>query len=624
MADDWDRRRGATPVIRERVVKGPSANHKPPPFNTNVVTKDSADLQAAREFQASLGSSSRHSKIHAKGAHGSIYGYSPSSQSLTDERSAKPLARPPRQGYMVLNKHRYSLLTSDSPVAQVELASPASFMAVARVRAQVPRTIEQPAQQRTTASIQSSASMVIRPVEAPSPQQPLAPVLDPMGHLQALEASGLLSKELTDMLNNAIRTSFHAQATTKPKVTISNDAVVLNEPLPSGKYTEAELKALRPNTESKSPPKESFITPQTSSTTREVEKATNPFEARTVPLQPAGPAGKSRGFAQRLEAQKKALIGEHIHRTRFQAPVHFLIEGFKNLSLHDYTNTETATEIPDTASTKPSKATENLFGSPKSTNPTLELYSHLRNIAPAADHGAAVRTQYGIDRPLGAPILRGSVPGLPHHLRDLVPAADHGAAVRREYGIPDFSAPRSKTQTNTIPISKANETSPQPHRRSQAVGNTSPTTRPPAPTKSKPSLPAFLRGQTAGDPGAAARAQYGGKVPAPLTNNRTPSSTVPKEDNSARSRPPLPAHLRGQTVGDPGAAARAQYGSVLAPVTNSLKPSSVAPREEPLSPTKPRRGSKVNTSGFIGLAQAARKSMKEEDDPIKIASSKGF
>ncbi len=597
---------------------------------------------------------------------------------------------------MVLNEHRHSSLTSDSPGIQVELASPESLMAIARVRAKVPRTAEQPAHQRATATSQSSTSTVVRPVEAPAPrtkialptdrqqttsgkvamtsptkvetslpprtnqsaggilpatnansteaneqlvpdvsrpqpsQQPSSDVLDPMGHLQALEASGLLSKELTDMLNNAIHASFNARATTKPKteskpeVTISNEAVVLNGRPRPGKYTQTELKALRPDTEPKSPPKVSFTSPQTSSTTREAEKPTNPFAARTIPLQPAGPAEKSRGFAQRLADQRKALIGEHIHRTRYQPPVNLLIEGFKKLSLHDYTNTESATEIPDTTSTKPSKATENPFGSPESTNPTAELPSHLRELVPATDHGATVRAQYGIEKPLGAPKPRGSGPKLPHHLRNLVPASDHGAAVRRQYGIPDFTAPGSKTQTNTIPVPKASETSPQRHRRSQAVVHTSPTAHPPASTKPRPSLPAFLRGQTAGDAGAAARAQYGGKVLAPLTDNRTSSSTVTKEDNSTRSRPPLPAHLRGQTAGDPGAAARAQYGNVLAPVANSLKPSSGASREEPLSPTKPRRGSKVNTSGFIGLAQAARNSMKEEDDPIKIASKKGF
>ena len=122
---------------------------------------------------------------------------------------------------------------------------------------------------------------------------------------------------------------------------------------------------------------------------------TNQFTARTVPLQPTGPADNSRGFAQRLADQRKVLIGEYIHHTRFQPPVQFLIEGFKKLSLHDYTNTESATRISDTISTKPSKATENSFGSSKPRNPTPELPHHLRNIVPATDQGAAVRAPYG-------------------------------------------------------------------------------------------------------------------------------------------------------------------------------------------------------------------------------------
>ena len=90
------------PVTRERVVKGSSVNHKPPAIILNVVTKESANLQAAREFQASLGSSSKQSKIRTKGTAGSVHG-SQSSQSLVEDRSAKVLAKPPRPRYMAIN-----------------------------------------------------------------------------------------------------------------------------------------------------------------------------------------------------------------------------------------------------------------------------------------------------------------------------------------------------------------------------------------------------------------------------------------------------------------------------------------------------------------------------------------
>ena len=727
-------RRRVTPVTRERVVKGSSVNREAPQFSLNVVTKESADLKAAREFQAYLGSSSKQSKTRAKGATGSIHG-SQSSQSLLEERLAKPMARPPRQGYMVLNERHHSLLTFGSPVPQVELASPETFMAIARIRANIPRTAEQPAQQPNEATVQSSASTVVRPVEASAPkvktslptatqqitfgtmaeqpaqqpnratvrssastvarpveasapkikislptatkqttsgkvaiifpnkvevslppkknqtaaglstadsikaneqlapeisraQSPQHPELDPMGHLKALKASGFLSKELTDMLDNAIHTSMRAQATNKTTIeaksrgTISNDAVVQNEPSRPVTYTQTELKALRPKAELTPPLKVPFTAPQSTDATREAEKPTNPFVAPKVPLQPTGPAENPRGIAQRLADQRKALIGEHIHRTRFQPPLQFLIEGFKKLSLHDCTNTESATGNSDATAMKSSKATENPFGSSKPPKPTPGLPSHLHEQAPATDHGAAARAQYGGEKPLGAPKPRGSGPELPLHLRNIVPAADHGAAVRRQYGIPDFTTPGLKIQSDTMAVPEVVETSPR--RRSQASPNTISTARPSAPTKAKPSLPAFLREQTIEDTGAAARAQYGGGVPGPDTKKRAPSGTIPKEGNTARSKPQLPAHLRGQTTGDPGAAIRAQYGNVLAPVTNSLKSSSSTPREAPSSPTKPRSGSKVNTSGFIGLAQAARNVTKEEDDPIKIASSKGF
>ena len=59
-------------------------------------------------------------------------------------------------------------------------------------------------------SIKANEQLVPDVSRPQPPQQPSIPVLDPMGHLQALEASGLLSKELNNMLNNAIRISFHA------------------------------------------------------------------------------------------------------------------------------------------------------------------------------------------------------------------------------------------------------------------------------------------------------------------------------------------------------------------------------------------------------------------------------
>ena len=621
-------------------------------------------------------------------------------------------------------------------------------MAIARVRANVPRASEQPSQHQKTATAASTTSTVVPSAGVVAPkikislptatqqttsgkvavispnkvepshsseinqttagispvahansakareqvvpdvsqpqsakQQPI-PALDPMVHLRALQASGLLGKEMIDMLDNAIRTSLPVEATTKPTtesrptVTISNDAVDPQGPSRPAVYTQTELKALRPKTESNLPPKVSLTAAQTSDTTNEAKKGSNPFTARTIPLQPAGSANNSRGLAQRLADQRKALIGEHIHRTRFQPPLQFLIEGFKNLSLHDYTNTKSATGVSDTTSTKPSKATENPFGSPQSTNLTPELPSNVRNSTPASGYGAVVRAQYENEEPLGAPKPRGSGPQLPQHLRNVVPAADHGAAVRRQYGIPDFAAPETKSRTNPMSVPKASETSPQPRRRSGVAANSNPMARPAASTKPGPPLPAFLRGQTTGDAGAAARAQYGAGVFASSTNKQVSSSTRPtedrpatsrpslpanlrgqatgdsgaavraqyegkapglaadynntfstrpKEDRPATSRPSLPAHLRGQTAGDPGAAVRAQYGNVLAPVTNSLKPSTTARKEESSSPTKPRRGSKVNSSGFIGLAEAARNIMRdEEDDPIAIASSKGF
>ena len=575
----------------------------------------------------------------------------------------------------MLSEHQHSSLTFDSPINQVALASPEAFMAIARVRANIRRTSEQPSQQQKTATGASTLSTLIpstdvsrnikislptatqqttsgrvdvispnkvepwhssgitqtaaggtpvahgKPTEAhkqdvPDVSQPQSakqqpsPALDPMAHLRALQASGLLGKDMIDMLDNAIRTSLQAEATKKPTtasgptVTISNDAIDPQGPSRPVIYTQTELKALRPKAESQPLPKLSHTAAQTSDTTNEAKKASNPFTARTIPLQQAGTGNNSRGLAQRLADQRKALIGEHIHRTRFQPPLHLLIEGFKNLSLHDDTNTESATGVSDTTSTKASKATENPFGSPE---PKTPIPSHIRNVASDTGYGATMRSQYGVDKPLGAPKPRGSGPELPQHLRNVVPAADHGAAVRRQYGIPDFAAPETKSRTNPMSVLKASETSPQPRRRSGVAANSNPMARPAASTKPGPPLPAFLRGQTAGDAGAAARAQYGGQVLPSSTNNQTFTSTRPTEERPVTSRPQLPTHLSGQTATDLGAAIRAQYGgNVPGSFANYNNTFSTRPKEDRPATSKPQLPAHLRGQTAEDLGAAVR------------------
>ena len=89
-------RRHVIPVKRGRVVKGTSVNSKLPPVKESFFTKESAGLQATKEFQASLSSTSKQSKFQEEGRDVSIDRHSQSSRGLTKEQSAKPLARPPR------------------------------------------------------------------------------------------------------------------------------------------------------------------------------------------------------------------------------------------------------------------------------------------------------------------------------------------------------------------------------------------------------------------------------------------------------------------------------------------------------------------------------------------------
>ena len=418
--------------------------------------------------------------------------------------------------------------------------------------------------------------------EVPPTAKPPTPIINPMDHLRALEHSGYLDKELIALIRNAVYSSIQGQVIaklmheSKSIATLPEDAAISKEPSRAVKYSQPEPKSLRPHTTSDSPPEISSTFPRAHGVTHGVQKPPNPFasqntgitttsernstaqgatsptgtrprspqvafdslkknintednptEFRVIPLQSASPTQVNRSLAQRLADQRKAIIGEHIHRTRFQPPVQPLIEGFKTLSLDGCISTAV---IPETSR----KSSPNQLSIPK---------------------------------------LKSASPELPSHLRTLAHGTDHGAAARAQYGIPDLAAPIFEIQSHNSSISHI--------------------------CQIPPSL--ITRNQVATKPSAAARSHV-----------------------SMKSEPSLPAHLRGQSTLDAGAAARAQYGNVLAPAGNSVKTLIPVLKGDSTTPIKAHHGSNVNGSGFIGLAQLARSGMKSEDDPIRIASSKGF
>ena len=127
----------------------------------------------------------------------------------------------------------------------------------------------------------------------------------------------------------------------------------------------------------------------------------------------------STGIARQFAEQQNAfLIGEHIHKTRYQTAAS-LTEDFKKLSIVDKKPAEPAamdnpkterlrmTEDNESMATKLStteKSKINPFGPPPTKGKGPSLPAHLLNRTSTADHGAAARTQYSYSNNLLAPV----------------------------------------------------------------------------------------------------------------------------------------------------------------------------------------------------------------------------
>ncbi len=130
---------------------------------------------------------------------------------------------------------------------------------------------------------------------------------------------------------------------------------------------------------------------------------------------------------------------------------------------------------------------------------------------------------------------------------------------------------------------------------------------------------------TANNPVVTTRAPYGGASASPEnTHSKTtrsqndlqpPTALRAQQATRTPSGPALPAFLQGLKPADTGAAARVQYGGgdVLAPLSNSS--------QAPVSNAQaPARQSRINESGFIGMAERARKGQ----DPVEKSRRLGL
>ena len=637
-ADHWRRERSPA-VTRTRVVKGHSVNLESPPHSNvkvkmspspqpTIKTKESPDLQAAREFMNCVGGSSNRCSRPTKDFNASTQ------RSSKRVRVPKPAedtmttpARDTRPTYVYANNPEISSLIFCSSSYEAKLVSPASFMASVRDRSTSQSTSSSLAQQQAGHKIAPSMDQVAsqaafsktevsavappkeKPISVGKPSTPVADVAKPKNvtqttgpdlmdldlgkeatiqpvlnftrpqeetapqatvvaeldtvtdiamHIRALEAAGLLSKEQLDMLRareNA-RDAKKPDVTAEPKTEVepakSTSTTAHNKPSHSGKYTAAELVSLRPTASATSTPKVAVTSP-----TPEGMQQVNPFAVGVTELLPSNPREARCSLALQLAEQRETLIGEHVHRSRFQTHGS-LVEGFKKLTISD--------DVPSDATAS----------HPESISP---------DVAPEEPLKVPEVFEYAKDNPFG-PAKKKAGLSLPPHLRDQKPAADPGAAVRAQYGLADVPASVSNDLQPKLPTAKA----------------------------ATPSLPPPLPSESPSDACATARAQYGGGVVPARASKVQPQAHVLIES----TKPSLPAHLRGQTANDTAAAmattARANNGDVPAPIHNNGQLRSPTFTGVTTSTTAASqataRASRFNQSGFLGLAARAREAQR--------------
>ena len=358
------------------------------------------------------------------------------------------------------------------------------------------------------------------------------PMDETMKHLHALEVSRLLTKQQLDMLRS-ITNDVQARNMAKSKVTVES---------------KNETKSI---VAAKSTPTAVVTMPEDEDQAQTGMQIVNPFQAGVVQLRPSNSKEARRSLAQQLSEQRKSLIGEHVHRSRFQTS---LIEDFETLTLSDNLSSDTSTTLSESASTEAAFTEPEFFRYPK-------------------------------DNPFG-PAKKKSGISLPPHLRDQKPPADAGAAVRAQYGLAEFSAPVSDKPRSKLPSAKA------------AV-----------PTLS------HLRAENSTDPGAAASVQCGsGAVPARGSKKQrqgaTSNDTI-KPSQTAHLR----VQTVNDTAAAVATVTCGKDINALSTISNRQPhspASAIAKAENTEASQAPARSSRFNQSGFYGLAARAREASKAD------------
>lgn len=184
------------------------------------------------------------------------------------------------------------------------------------------------------------------------------------------------------------------------------------------------------------------------------EPVSQPIKVDTAPsvpqavVTPLAKADPQESLAKRLVAQRTTIIGQHVHRTRFQHSA--LLEKFQKVLISEKTPSKMAEVKADGLSTCNPFGPAKLAASQQSAaGPLLPLPVHLAHQAPVTDLRAAVCAQYGPSSDRGATNVH-TGPFLPAHLTSIPPVTDASAAT---HAPDDATASTSRSRGILNPVS---------------------------------------------------------------------------------------------------------------------------------------------------------------------------
>ena len=228
----------------------------------------------------------------------------------------------------------------------------------------------------------------------------LAKITPFIHNIEVARAADLLNETQLATLESIVhelQTRADNQATNTGEISISG------KPTKAGSYSRADLLALRPKTACSIP--KAVVDP---TKICKVEKENTKMKPRTS-TPPSIENGPNQSVPDEVEAQRELIVGEHVHRTRFQR-----------------------------ADSNEKSGDSYLAGSaslPSHQGPSPP--AHLASLRSIKDHGAAAHAQYGVgnalpsSKPSELSSLKG--PSLPAHLANRGLVRDQGAAVRAQY-----------------------------------------------------------------------------------------------------------------------------------------------------------------------------------------------